>query len=168
MSLFDSIYQPLWHPHTFRLLNILPGQEDDLIRCELSLQNLARRPEYYALSYEWGSDEQHVSVIVNNKNTSIQRNLHTFLLRLRLQQCHRTVWVDSLCINQEDNVEKAESILMMKEIYTVAQSVFVWLGPHEDGSAELFDFMYEVSVSGKLGTGTHRLLEAGAICISQF
>jgi hypothetical protein len=132
-----SIYEPLQGPHAFRLLDLLPGLGDQPICCTLTTNNLALRPEYYALSNTWGSDDSPVWIQVNGLPILIQNNLHNFLLRLRLEDRPRRIWVDSICINQKDNADKSVSIPLMKEIYTVAQSVLVWLGSHDNGSAEL-------------------------------
>jgi hypothetical protein len=142
MEVFRSIHKPLQGPQDFRLLDLLPGTGEEQIRCELSLANLALRPEYYALSYTWGSKDSPVLIYVDDTAHWIQNNLHGFFLQLRLRNSRRTIWVDSICINQKDNVEKATSIPLMREIYTAAQSVLVWLGPHLDGSAELFHYLY--------------------------
>lgn len=110
--------------------------------CEIESHNLALRPEYYALSYTWGSEDSPVMISLNGTPHWIQTNLHSFLLQLRLRKGRRTLWVDSICINQQDNTDKSWSIPLMKDIYASAQSVLVWLGPHLDGSAKLFDYIY--------------------------
>ncbi|PMD44844.1 heterokaryon incompatibility [Hyaloscypha variabilis F] len=38
------------------------------------------------------------------------------------------LWVDAICINQKDDVEKATQISLMKEIYSFAEEVVIWLG----------------------------------------
>jgi hypothetical protein len=141
MAVFKPLHEPIQGPHAFRLLDLLPGTDGEEIRCGLSLANLALRPEYYALSYTWGADDSPAMIYVNDTPHWIQNNLHSFLLQLRLRNSHRIVCVDSICINQKDSVDKSASILIMKEIYTAAQSVLVWLGPHLDGSAELFQYL---------------------------
>ncbi|KAJ9653344.1 hypothetical protein H2201_009149 [Coniosporium apollinis] len=41
----------------------------------------------------------------------------------------RRLWVDALCINQEDNVEKAAQVQEMGRIYSKAERVISWVGP---------------------------------------
>ncbi|KAF2732509.1 HET-domain-containing protein [Polyplosphaeria fusca] len=41
---------------------------------------------------------------------------------------HRTLWIDALCINQDDIVERGHQVRLMREIYSKAQKVSVWLG----------------------------------------
>lgn len=38
------------------------------------------------------------------------------------------LWIDAICINQQDQVEVAEQILLQADIYTMARQTNVWLG----------------------------------------
>jgi hypothetical protein len=49
------------------------------------------------------------------------------------------LWIDQLCINQDDDIEKSEQVQLMKAIYQGAKEVIVWLGPAADESDRLFD-----------------------------
>lgn len=60
-------------------------------------------------------------------------NLKEALLQLRVVDDYRTLWIDSICINQEDSQEKSEQVCLMAKIYAGAENVLVWLG-HEDDS----------------------------------
>jgi hypothetical protein len=71
---------------------------------------------------------------MNGMDKDISENLEAALRALRdlketrLGMCH---WVDSLCINQEDEEERNEQVKRMKEIYGRARAVIVWLGQEE-------------------------------------
>jgi Heterokaryon incompatibility protein (HET) len=43
-------------------------------------------------------------------------------------------WADVICINRDDDEEKAWRVQQMRDIYKNADSVFVWLGPEADDS----------------------------------
>jgi len=58
----------------------------------------------------------------------VGKNLHAALKYLR-SSGSRTVWVDAICINQEDEAEKMQQIRKMGRIYGQASTVLVWLGP---------------------------------------
>ncbi|KAF9629117.1 hypothetical protein BFW01_g10320 [Lasiodiplodia theobromae] len=45
-------------------------------------------------------------------------------------------WIDAICINQEDSEEKAGQVAMMGEIYKMASSVVIWLGPEREHYAD--------------------------------
>jgi Heterokaryon incompatibility protein (HET) len=69
---------------------------------------LDEAPEFQALSYVWGSPDDPVDIVCENKVVSVTQNLHRALLRLR-HACYliRRVWIDALCINQGDLDEQA-------------------------------------------------------------
>ena len=76
---------------------------------------------------------------------SIQKNLFDFLKQLRLTYAGVPLWVDAICINQNDTLEKNIQVPLMGLIYSHAKSVLTWLGPHADGSEEYFDFCNRIS-----------------------
>lgn len=78
---------------------------------------------------------------------SIQRNLHDFLVELRLLDRPRAIWVDAIwadaiCINQKDAVERNAQVALTRDIYSIAQCALLWLGQYEIGSDELLDFFF--------------------------
>jgi hypothetical protein len=57
------------------------------------------------------------------------------LWRLRLDETKpRLLGADAVCINQQDNDEKALQVPLMSRIYRQAQQVIVWLGDDETDS----------------------------------
>lgn len=64
----------------------------------------------------------------------------------------RRLWVDAVCINQDDAVEKSQQVKLMHDIYTKATDVLVWLGP---GTTETDSMMRAVTSFGGV------LLKAG-------
>jgi hypothetical protein len=48
------------------------------------------------------------------------------------------MWIDAICINQADLVERGEQVQLMDSIYRQAASVVVWLGPASKNSSAAF------------------------------
>lgn len=99
--------------------------------------------EFEALSYTWGSTEDtdtvevvdrsaSVSASSTSRRLSITRNLSIALRAWRLADGSRTLWVDAICINQQDIRERDRQVLLMRYIYKLAKRVIVWLGPSAD------------------------------------
>lgn len=86
---------------------------------------------YDALSYAWGDPGRVEKIVVNGKWLGVARNLHTGLLRLRHPKEHRRLWIDAICINQNDTNERNHQVGMMQRVYSAASSVIVWLGDPE-------------------------------------
>jgi hypothetical protein len=128
-----------------RLLHLSPRRSpenvDERIRCRMETVSLRHSPEFRALSYTWGNPTRTSLLIINDKIGHITQSIETALLHLRDENNTITLWIDQLCINQDDNVEKSEQVQLMKDIYQGATLVIAWLGPAGDGSDYLLDFL---------------------------
>ncbi|KAI1137103.1 heterokaryon incompatibility protein-domain-containing protein [Hypoxylon sp. FL0543] len=132
-------------PREIRVLVLRPGQADEPLQCQIRRKTFnppANIPEFEALSYAWGEqlNAERISVINNKRarslgSISIGQNLATALHHLRLKDKPRTLWCDSICINQSDPAERAEQLLLMGDIYKHASPVLIWLGPEADDSS---------------------------------
>lgn len=124
-----GLYQPLEKKsHQFRLLRIHPGQKDQPLNCDLFVDILKRRMGFEALSYVWGDSEATKELQINGQPFTVRENLYGALRRLRHLSKQRILWVDAICINQEDDLEKGHQVDMMSRIYTFATTVIAWLG----------------------------------------
>ena len=117
---------------TIRLLELIPlsgwGRRD--FEFNLKVCSLDGQPQYEALSYCWGTNDKSVTVRCNGALLAITSNLRTTLtnfLTLPAQK-PRVLWVDAICINQSDNVEKNHQVAMMARIYGQSQRVLIHLG----------------------------------------
>jgi hypothetical protein len=52
---------------------------------------------------------------------------------------------DALCINQNDNNERAEQVALMSEIYSRAQKVIIWLGENYSDVDPASDTIYAIA-----------------------
>ncbi|KAM3086079.1 hypothetical protein ACMFMG_000216 [Clarireedia jacksonii] len=137
---YPACYRPLPPGYdTARLLFLLPSKDENAqICCQLvdySLRGHGRKGHLYeCLSYCWGSSEKPCSISIDSIALPITKSLHEALSQLRDPSLQRPLWVDAVCINQEDNDEKEQQIQMMATIYSQARQVIVWLGPEADDS----------------------------------
>ena len=120
-------------PDSIRLLCLMPTKNDTAnIRCELFEYALRESDKathlYEALSYVWGGSDKRQSIFIGNQYLAVTLNLYAALLRLRDRDFPRIIWVDAVCINQEDKQEKEHQIQFMAKIYGKASRVIVWLG----------------------------------------
>ncbi|KAK3986131.1 heterokaryon incompatibility protein-domain-containing protein, partial [Cladorrhinum sp. PSN332] len=141
----DTIYQPInSHTGEIRLL-VLSGSlcEDGSPEYVFKYAKLCDEPIFEALSYVWGDPTPVKLVLVDGVSTKVPRNLGIILpyLTSRLFSC--PIWIDALCINQEDHREKGEQIALMGRIFSQAQHVLSWLGerpgPEEDDGWHRFE-----------------------------
>lgn len=143
-------YGPL-SASNIRLLTLLPGPFDAGVNIVLKHVELApdQAPRYEALSYTWGSSESPVdiSILQDNHPSSlpITQNLAMALRHLRYPQTSRALWVDAICINQQDIEERSRQVARMADIFRSAMRVLVWLGPELDQSALALDAFAELA-----------------------
>ncbi|CZR68380.1 related to heterokaryon incompatibility protein [Phialocephala subalpina] len=138
-------YSPLSpRSESIRLLRLVPHKDETApIQCELfeySLQESSKGTHLYeALSYVWGSPETPKSISIDKHNLPVTANLHAALSRLRDRSFERIIWVDFVCINQEDEEEKERQIQSMAKIYGQASRVIVYLGEAADDSDQALE-----------------------------
>lgn len=87
--------------------------------------------DFDALSYTWGSQLETYPIVCNRKSMRVHHNLYSalpFLAQRSGQLAHRPIWVDAVCINQNDDDEKGVQIKLMSQLYRRAKRVWVWLG----------------------------------------
>ncbi|KAF4624060.1 hypothetical protein G7Y89_g14116 [Cudoniella acicularis] len=120
-----------------RLLRLLPNEDKAApLHCELrnySLQKLGPRTHLYeALSYVWGDPRETLPIYVDNNQFPVTVNLHAALSHLRDYSFERIIWVDAICINQNNPQEQGQQVQLMAMIYSKAHRVLVWLGETAD------------------------------------
>lgn len=96
--------------------------------------SLDDNPEYFALSYVWGEKKDLKKIIVQSQDIEVTPNLASALSRIRSGNLGGTstpikyLWVDAICINQEDNEERSQQVQLMHRIFIYAQAVYTWVG----------------------------------------
>jgi hypothetical protein len=118
--------------------------EPPFVELEIQTFDINSAPPYFALSYVWG-DPLHTRNILMNGHSSfdITANLCDALVyihqlscvlqqgmehALEEKQAELFLWIDAICINQNDTHERSKQVLRMSEIYPRAFTTLVWLG----------------------------------------
>ena len=111
----------------FRLLRLLKG-DGDPIQCQLFESKLTAAEDYAAISYTWGGTSKPCDIVVNGYSMTITKNAYLALRDMRRRESDRILWVDALCINQDDDEERSQQVQQMGAIYSQAERVLIWLG----------------------------------------
>jgi hypothetical protein len=119
-------YKPLVSSE-IRLIKILPGKA---LAFELLHCSLTDAPPYCALSYTWGAEGGCDTIRLDDRRFSLTKNLFQALCHLapRVRSLGFLLWVDAICINQEDIEERSQQVVLMREIYQQARVIKIWLG----------------------------------------
>ncbi|KAI0158175.1 heterokaryon incompatibility protein-domain-containing protein [Xylariaceae sp. FL1272] len=133
-----TIYQPLVPElHEIRLLRLHPSDTfEGALRCSLFCTGLSDPPPYEALSYVWGDLNFTQDVSVDGHSHKITRNLEVALRYLRCIDTDRILWIDALCIDQSNIVERNHQVTLMKSIYSQCERDIAWLGPDVGNASE--------------------------------
>ncbi|SCO91081.1 uncharacterized protein FRV6_15209 [Fusarium oxysporum] len=131
---------------------------------------------YTALSYVWGDQQNPHEIFIDGKPFHVGENLYIALLRLRkpinvigigatapedfhdqslnvikqhMSSESRFLWVDAICINQNDVAERQAQVKLMAHIYQKADHVHGDLGQKEmTGGFELLHLMQKIMRAG--------------------
>lgn len=125
-------YPPI-SSHQIRILTLHPGQCDSPIVITIQKRDLNTVNESYeALSYVWGDQTRKNTIQCNGAELRITKSLYVALRQLRYKDKCRSLWVDAICINQDDLDERGQQVSLMKNIFPMASKVLVWLGEADE------------------------------------
>ncbi|KAJ0123674.1 Heterokaryon incompatibility protein 6 [Diaporthe amygdali] len=140
-------YSPLPGERHIRVLELHPGAGSEPLcgtLSDVSLDDSAA--DFEALSYVWGQGfKNHGRVdLGHGQCLRLLPNLEDILYNLRHKTSPRRLWIDALCINQDDNSEKGPQVMLMAEIYARSTSIIIWLGmpgKHSQLGLEILSFL---------------------------
>lgn len=151
----DLFRYPDLAPDEVRTLIIEPGHGDMPLRGVLERHKIGD-PEkpYIALSYVWGKPKRKSSLQLapSGRLVNITKNAEIVLLNVRERDRPQRVWIDGICINQEDVKERSHQVTLMGAIFSGASSVLIWLGEADEHTGSVFDFferMHQRQLSGE-------------------
>ncbi|KAE9378667.1 HET-domain-containing protein, partial [Stipitochalara longipes BDJ] len=131
-----DLYEPLEGPDSIRLFIIEPGAFDDPIGGILVHATIKFEFPYLALSYVWGDQTSKVPISVNMQEFLVTKNLEMAIRRVRHPEKLSLYWIDAICINQDDLEERNQQVRIMRDIYSSASQVVVYVGEAGEGAAE--------------------------------
>jgi hypothetical protein len=125
--------------------------EIEKLKLEILKQELVRveeiEVEYEALSWCWGRNVSDYGISIEkgdeNYKMSVRKDLALALKYLRHREKPRILWIDAICIDQANSIERNQQVQMMSRIYTRAENVCIWLGEQDDESEVAFKFIKE-------------------------
>jgi hypothetical protein len=120
---------PLEYDNSIRLLRLEPSTCSDSRLCGSLIEfHLEKKPIYEAVSYTWSKPVFPERLNLDDGSLQITENVAWALKRFRLTDNSRLLWIDSVCINQDDDKEKGQQVSLMADIFMQASQVLVWLG----------------------------------------
>lgn len=145
--------------HHVRLIRLPDeGSASNLTTFTIETFVLDQLPAYIALSYTWGppqspetplsSSENHIITIDNRTFTALP-NLYDALRHVVLARPGEYLWVDSICINQEDLEERAAQVGIMDTIFGGAKETIIWLGRENEHTGSALHTIRQMAYSAE-------------------
>ncbi|KAK4888832.1 hypothetical protein LTR27_012293 [Elasticomyces elasticus] len=120
-----------------RLLEVLPDEPGKPVRVNIRVVQLPAA--YETISYAWGNPARSGCIEVRMKRRRrwsrqlrVPLNTEAALKRVRLVGRSRMVWIDAVCINQDDKLERSQQVAIMGSIYASSIGNLTHLGDLED------------------------------------
>lgn len=127
-----KILPPIKHRSEIRILQIQPGEPGDEVHCSVSARNLSIRPDYEAISYTWADESMDATksktIFMSTQAFRVTRNCEDALRAVRRSDMPRDVWIDAVCIDQDNVDERGHQVQLMDQIYSMADKVLIYLG----------------------------------------
>jgi hypothetical protein len=131
-------HDPLeYHGPTIRVVKVrLSTDADGPVQCDIRVASIDS--DYICLSYVWGSREPGNWILINDKRFWARKSLFDFLASARslVDIQSNWIWIDALCIDQENTEEREHQVKKMGHIYSCAKRVVSWFG--SDRTISLF------------------------------
>ena len=131
---------------SIRLLEVLPELYSGVVQCTLRTTPLDdAKQKYTCLSYVWdlpGLNRRQHCVILDGRVSVIGLNLYHLLETARELYANRPFWIDAICIDQSNVIEKSNQVQQMGRVYANAKEVIAWFGKNLE-LAQVFDALQE-------------------------
>ena len=155
-------YRPLPSPTWLRLLELKCGPASGPPHCSLKAFDRSQAPPYHALSYTWGHPlapysrkskprgDRRESIVCDDRRLLVTPNLHDALQRIKAEESvlragSKYLWIDAVCVNQGDVLERNAQVTKMSSTFLSAQSVIAWLGPEDQFTADAITLIGKIS-----------------------
>lgn len=146
------VYKELPSNTGFRILELLPGQDHEIVSFRLHFADWNDPPPFEALSYAWGDAKRTAFAVCDGSMLPITENLNDGLRHMRYRNVSRYLWADAVCIDQNNMQERGHQVSHMRTIYQKSIKVLVWLGIDKNDQAS---------------KATAALQEIGSACCAQ-
>ncbi|KAK8066635.1 hypothetical protein PG997_013382 [Apiospora hydei] len=152
-----SILSPIRQQSEIRILRLQHGAFDDPIVCEVCTKDLTFYPEYEAVSYTWadesGDATRSRTIQIGDKPYQVTVNCENALRRLRRQFSYRKLWIDAICIDQDNLEERGHQVQLMPRIYSGAKAVQIYVGELTPQSHHFLQGLVSQSYGDEVGNG---------------
>lgn len=135
----NYVYTSLSDPEHIRVILLYPRFGFGKVCCRLIQGPHMRTLFYEAISYNWGNPDATEEILIDGCTKLVTKSVHEILTSYSSLFLPKLLWIDNICINQADQIEKSQQVPLMERIYRSAIFTTVFLGqaPVEDTTIPL-------------------------------
>jgi len=149
-------HRPLSSARSIRVLRLEPAEHtSEEIKCRLEEVSLDEVSDFDALSYSWDAQSLSHPVLCGFKSLNadgtdsygvlkVTYNCLAAMRQLRRPDETRTLWIDSICIDQSSIEERNQQVPLMGKLYSTARAVVIWLGESSDKVEAAMRFVVDI------------------------
>jgi heterokaryon incompatibility protein (HET) len=140
----SELYDSLHFRDQIRLLKLHPGTSSSRLSCELVHVRLQDNPYYEAVSYTWADEDGNLEfrcpllIREDCRPIMVSTSCAAVLKRFRDETVERILWIDAVCIDQKNTLERSEQVEIMPRIYRQAKEVLVYIGDVDEGDFDTY------------------------------
>jgi len=129
----DYVWENIIGPSGFRLLDLHGYNGKAQITCSLTSTDMNSNPKYTAISYFWGAPKLTHTILCDGAALPVTANVHALLNQLlQRDDLNKKIWIDAICIDQNNLNEREQQVRLMKDIFSKASTTLVWLGTPDE------------------------------------
>jgi hypothetical protein len=131
----STLYQ--YHPLQgdsvkIRILHLVQNVGEEELICQIEHVDVDKA-KFTALSYVWGNPGKPHHIQVRDGDG---RDIGIVPLTVNIKA--QTLWIDQICINQQDNKERGHQVELMSKVYSLAEEVITYTGTEKPGDFAAF------------------------------
>jgi hypothetical protein len=143
---FEYDKLPTGHIRILQVTHELKRNGRRQLSAQLRSFHVEHLPHFLALSYAWPEAGAPTRTLpCNDRHVSLSTHIYAALENLIPidAACSFAIWIDAICIDQDNDFEKNKQVPHMEAIYGRASQTIVWLGPNDlvDRHGELIEYI---------------------------
>ncbi|KAK5689682.1 hypothetical protein LTR97_012681 [Elasticomyces elasticus] len=135
-----------------RLLELGPGEYNDVLQAALVTVSVKKLPAYNTISYVWGDPSKSGDLRIGDASLAVPANTILALRRMRLRDSMRVVWIDAVCINQNDIHERGQQVGLMGTIYRCSSGNLVHLTDNQTLAERILRLAHQIDGEARAET----------------
>lgn len=126
-------------PKATRFVRVNPKTRDGLLDCEIWHDDCS--VDFILLTHDQDASSSDQQILLNGRLRIIERTVWDFLATARVLFPQQAFWINAICIDHDNEKERARQVKLAPQFYCMATEVYIWLGPNEFYATHAIDVL---------------------------